>query len=58
MDSPTGLPGKQTLGDSKLTANSKKHVSHTLRIAGFTLWALGFVLLLVSAVIVHSHPGP
>ncbi len=58
MDSTTGLPGKQTLGDSKLPASSKKHVAHTRRIVGFTLWTLGFVLLLVGAVIVHSHPGP
>ena len=58
MDSTTGLPGKQPLGDTALAASSNQRVAHTRAIVGYTLWVIGFVLLMVAAVIVHSHPGP
>ena len=58
MDSTADLPGKQPLSDTTLAASSKPHATHTRRMVGYTLWVIGFVLLLVAAVIVHSHPGP
>ena len=58
MDSTADFPGEQPLGDTPLTATSKQDVTNTRRIVGYTLWVIGFILLLVAAVIVHSHPGP
>jgi len=61
MDGTTNLPGKQALGDPNLAASSKQqnaHVAHTRQIIAFTLWVMGFVLLLVASVIVRFHPAP
>lgn len=59
MDGTTGLPGKQALGDTALAASSKQqHAAHTRQIIVFTLWVMGFILLLVASVIVRAHPAP
>ena len=61
MDGSTDLQGKKALGDTILAASSKQqnaHVAHTRQIIAFTLWAVGFVLLLVASVIVRFHPAP
>ena len=61
MDGSTDLQGKKALGDTILAASSKPqnaHVAHTRQIIAFTLWAVGFVLLLVASVIVRFHPAP
>src|SRR5438874_2415651 len=58
MGSTIDLPGKQPLDDTTLAASSKPPVTNTRRIAGYTLWGLGFLLLVVASVIVYLHPGP
>ena len=61
MDGSTDLQGKKALGDTILAASSKQqnaHVADTRQIIAFTLWAVGFVLLLVASVIVRFHPAP
>src|SRR5438874_2392976 len=58
MGSTMDFPGKQPLGDTALAASSKQPVTNTRRIVGFTLWGLGFLLLVVASVIVYMHPGP
>ena len=42
-----------TLSDSRRWGNAR-----IWQIAGIILWSIGFILLIVSSVIVHSHPGP
>jgi hypothetical protein len=61
MEGTTDLPGKQTLDDSTLAADSKHqevHVAQTRRRARRTLWVIGLVTLLAASVIVHFHPAP
>jgi membrane-associated phospholipid phosphatase len=61
MAGTTDLPGKQTLDDSTLAADSKHqdvHVAQTRRRARRTLWVVGLVTLLAVSVIVHFHPAP
>lgn len=58
MDSTTGLPGKQPLGNTTLAASSKQHSADTRRRVALIFWVMGFTLLLVASVIVHFHPAP
>src|SRR5213083_1742845 len=61
MESPTDLPGKQTLDSTTLDGGSKQHVtrtSQTRRNVAIALWIIGFIALVVASVIVHSHPAP
>jgi len=58
MKSTTGLPGNQQFDDTTLAIRSEQSVKSRRRILGFILWIMGFVLLVVSSVIVHFHPGP
>lgn len=58
MEDTTGFQGKPTQDGITLAGGVRQQNAQIRRYVGFTLWALGFVLLLVGAVIVHSHPGP
>ena len=61
MEGTTDLPGKQTLDDTTLAADSKQqdvHVAQTRRRARRTLWVIGLVTLLAASVIIHFHPAP
>ncbi len=61
MESPTDLPGKQTLDSTTLAGGSKQQVartSQTRRYVAIILWIIGFIALVVASVIVHSHPAP
>src|SRR2546421_3126671 len=46
------------MDSTTLAASSKQPLTNTRRIVAFTLWGLGFLLLVVASVIVYSHPGP
>ncbi len=61
MESPTYLPGKQTLDRTTLAGGSKQQdarTSQTRRNVAIMLWIIGFIVLVVASVIVHSHPAP
>jgi undecaprenyl-diphosphatase len=58
MDSTTGLPGKQPLGNTTFAASSKQQRTDTRRRVAFIFWVMGFTLLLLASVIVHFHPAP
>ena len=61
MESPTDLPGKQTLDRTTLAGGSKQQdarTSQTRRNVAIMLWIIGFIVLVVASVIVHSHPAP
>ena len=61
MDGTTDLPGKQTLDGTTLAGGSKHQdarAKQTRRNVAITLWLIGFIVLVVAAVIVRSHPTP
>jgi len=58
MDRTTDLPGGQPLDNTTPVAGAKPHAINIRRVVGFILWGAGFLLLVVSSVIVHFHPGP
>jgi len=61
MESPTDLPGKQTLDGTTLAGDSKQQdvrAGQTRRRARRTLWVVGLITLLVASVIVYMHPAP
>jgi membrane-associated phospholipid phosphatase len=59
MDSTTHPAGTQAPDSATLAAEAKKRRRQVLLVGAFTLWVIGLIALLASAVIVHfSHPGP
>jgi membrane-associated phospholipid phosphatase len=61
VESPTDLPGKQTLDSTTLAAVSKQQEAHavqTRRRVRRTLWIVGLIALLAVSVIVRTHPAP
>src|SRR5437867_8340170 len=61
MESPTDLPGKQTLDSTTLAVGSKQqdeHAAQTRRRAWRTLWVVGLIMVLAVSAIVRFHPAP
>src|SRR5215469_9428736 len=60
MDGATGVPGKQTLDDTKVGSSKQQDArrSHTRRTGVVTLWIIGFIMLACVSVIARSHPAP
>ena len=49
------MDGTTLAKSSKQQASQATRARHRL---AFTLWVIGFILLVVAGIIVHSHPGP
>jgi membrane-associated phospholipid phosphatase len=51
-------PGIQTPTATTTAGGENRKVAHRRHIIGVILWSIGFIVLIVGSVIVHSHPGP
>jgi membrane-associated phospholipid phosphatase len=58
MDRATLLPVTETPGDTLMIRDIEQRKGYIRGIVAFTLWGMGFIMLLVASVIVHFHPGP
>ncbi len=58
MDSTTHPAGTQAPDSATRAAEAKKRQRQILLVSAFTLWVIGWIALLVAAVIVRFHPGP
>ena len=61
MEDTTDVEGKQTRDGTTLAAGSKQQdvrAAQIRRDVAIALWILGFLVLIVGAVIVRSHPAP
>lgn len=57
MDS-TVRPERTKAGTARVAGRSQPPHRRMRRVAGFTCWGIGIIIILVAAVIVHGHPGP
>jgi len=53
-----GMSGMQTPTATTTAGGENRKVAHRRHIMGVILWSIGFIVLIVASVIVHSHPGP